>query len=129
MSEFPLCTRKTISVLTNLSNKREIDAWCFGDLAVAQPLHLSSGWTIFHVPSGSSIMSCHCLFRYKATAVEAMMEISRLKNRWIFDDQEEMLKLREAISEIGKKHGGVALDRGHGRVAFRQDLNGYDKED
>lgn len=128
MSDFPLCTRKTVRVRKFPEGFRDVeDAVCFGDLGVIRIMH-SADWTIVHLPTGFTFKTASCVFRYQTGAVDAMMEMHRVKNRWSFDDVAGLQALQPLIEEVGKKHGGTSAARGPEVLEYREDLNGYDQE-
>jgi hypothetical protein len=123
MTSYPLCTDKTVKVRSFPSGMRETSGVCYGDLAVIRIMN-SPDYTILHVPSGFTFKTAGCCFRYQHTAVDAMMEMARLRNRWSFDDINGLQKLQGVISEIGTKHGGYSAARGPEVLDYREDVNG-----
>ena len=131
MTDFPLCTKKKVFLRVlgdKTDTRREVEAWCYGDLCVSRRLGDPTNWTIYIVPSGTSMATASCVFRYEHTAVNAMIEISKLKNSWTFMDSDEVMKTAQAVVPIAQKHGGTfphaQTVRGGPTEALRDDLNG-----
>lgn len=127
---YPLCTRRKVVVCKVPDGTREFEGVCFGDLAVGRRTG-SADYTIFHVPSGFALAGAGAVFRYEHMAVKAMMDLSKIKNRWIFDDIEEFRTLKLAIQTVCAVNGGVEAAPHTLRAVdeFRQNLNGYGAPD
>lgn len=122
MSDLDLCKWETFEIM-GTGGVSKCVGWRFGDLAAHQ---FGKRWTLTHLPSGTSLKNGNCIFRNVESAVGAMIEISRLRNSWDFIDisDEERLVLRDTVSEIGKKFGGMD-GKGKEYAAYRSGLNGY----
>lgn len=125
MTTYPFCEDREVEVRKYPEGMRKIMAICSGDLGVIREMN-SLDFTILHIPSGLSFRSANCVFRYQASAVEAMLAISRLHNRWFGMTGEELRAMAPKIMEIGEKFGGVAAPRGPDVPDYKEDLNGYD---
>lgn len=106
----------------------KVKGWRWQDFAaVRNNVH----WLIAHLPSGLMVggneTNTIWTFPTAHTAAEAMLEISRMRNRWVEIPESELEKDATAIDVICAKHSGVirgGMDKPHD-VARRKSLNGY----
>lgn len=85
---------------------------------------INGHFAISHLPSGMGF-SFHT-FSDQEKAAEAMIEISRLRNRWVDIPVSEENKLMGDIEAICTKHGGSLLPAKIGRPEASS-LNGYEE--
>jgi hypothetical protein len=107
MSNVDLLTQETIETVHRRAPKiRKRAAHRFGDFAVHRGEEadlLKGDWTITHLPTGRALAS---EFRTFERAVDAMVEVARLRNDWAVISDEDIdddlkIKCRDIISKFG----------------------------
>lgn len=95
---------------------------CWQDFAVIREPE-SVKFMIVHLPSGMNIGGYQ--FKTEEVAAEAMIEISRLRNRWVEIPENEKKKLTDDIERIVRKYNvteSLLVDQ-----TPRQNFNGYEE--
>lgn len=128
MTSYPLCEEKTVVLQKYPTGTRETTGVCYNDLAVVRILN-SPDFTIAHMPSGFTFKTAACIFRYQPTAVAAMMEIAKIRNRWRFDDIKDLQALQPQIEAIATRYGGVSAARGPDVLDYKEDKVPDDNKD
>lgn len=109
---YTLCRRQTIAVRHHVagSSTKVLNrpAWCYGDFG-AHKSAARDGWTITHLPTGTSLANCYCVFPSADEAVSAMIKIQKLRNDWAVlsgDDAAANPALKRQVSSIGQRFFG-----------------------
>lgn len=99
---------RTIEIRRGLGTKSHVEALCFGDWAAHRHLDVPSLYVLTLLPLGTNMPPDWCSFPTEQQAVDAMIEIARLKNSWAVVTQADMTKALEAdLKRIAAKHGAV----------------------
>jgi len=126
MANLEMLTQETIETIHKRPPLvRRRPAHRFGDFAVhrGDSADLFNGdWRISHLPTGRVLAD---EFRTFERAVDAMIEVARLRNDWsIIGDQECTDELRDKCREIVRKYGGHVGSR-QDDLPRRPAFNGY----
>jgi hypothetical protein len=112
----------------------QIEAKCFGDWAVHPYLDDPALWVITLLPLGLNLPPDWCSFPSEQQAVDAMIEVSSLRNSWAVVTQADFTReLKEQLMAIAQKYGavegplGIAAQADHNRLGARINRrpNGY----
>jgi hypothetical protein len=114
--------------------RTETEAACFGDWAAHQHLDVPDLWVLTLLPLGLNLPPDWCSFPSEAQAVDAMIEIARLRNSWSVVVQADFTReLKVQLMAIAEKHGavegplGAAAQADTNRLGMKQRArpNGY----
>lgn len=100
MQNIDLCTREIIEISVRSGGVKKVPAWRFHEFAART---INDYWSITHLPTGCSL---GFLFFSIEDCIDAMMEISALKNSWEFLTLDEISKTADQAIPIMLNHGG-----------------------
>lgn len=129
MANIDLLTQETIETAHKRKPLvRRVPAHRFGDFAVhrgeAADLFREE-WRITHLPTGRCVAD---EFRTFERAVDAMIEIARLRNDWaVIDDEGCTEELKQKVVDVVRKYGGHVGGR-QDDLPRRPEFNGYRPE-
>lgn len=128
MNALEQCEEATVELRT-LNGTTKISGHRWQDFAVVK--ETSVGYQIAHLPSGMCFGAAEdntiWIFSTVEQAAQAMIEISRLRNRWVElpEDNDD----GQQIDVICRKHGGTVSRGKDGPDALKREksLNGYEE--
>lgn len=126
MQNIDLCTRETIELSLRDGSIKKTPGWRFHELA-AHIMTKGDFWGITHLPSGCNF---GFLFLCVEDAVNAMIELSALRNSWEFIAMEDFKALAPQGIPILYKNNGVPAHYIYNvefaPANFNKRANGYD---
>lgn len=127
MTVFDRCSWERVQVVLG-NGPRTVMGWRCGDLAANEHPAAPDRWTITHLPTGLSFSSLG-LFANAETAIQAMLEVSPLRNDWTSIDYDELASLKARCKPIFERHKAAPsspfFTQTFQRDLLHRRLNGY----